>query len=178
MNKLIKIKREAIDSPNEKSFSDLRRLNSMIKYGPVTDEELAHVGIKGMKWGVRNDDGDSSEGVKKSRLQRSFEQKYDKSGKVAKLINKVKADSPDSDIRKQRASMLKNKRMLSDDDLQKAVKRIELEKKLTQLVKEDLSPERLIVTNILSKFGSAALGAAAGTIGGAVIKSVLDRPRN
>lgn len=76
-------------------------------------------------------------------------------------------------IRKSRAKLLRTKRLMSDDELAKTVKRLEMEKKLSQLVAEDVTPGRAAVTNQMSRFMSSALGAAAGAAGAAIVKEVL-----
>lgn len=76
-------------------------------------------------------------------------------------------------IRKSRAKMLRTKRLMSDDELAKTVKRLEMEKKLTQLVADDVIPGRVLVTSQMGKFMSGALGAAAGVVGAAVVKEAL-----
>lgn len=81
--------------------------------------------------------------------------------------------SDNNAIRKSRAKMLRTKRLMSDDELAKTVKRLEMEKKLTQLVAEDVVPGRAMVGNQLSKFMSTALGAAAGAAGAAIVKEIL-----
>lgn len=76
-------------------------------------------------------------------------------------------------IRKSRAKLLRTKRLMSDDELAKTIKRLEMEKKLSQLVAEDVTPGRAAVTNQMSRFMSGALGAAAGAAGAAIVKEVL-----
>ena len=76
-------------------------------------------------------------------------------------------------IRKSRAKLLRTKRLMSDDELAKTVKRLEMEKKLSQLVAEDVAPGRAAVASQMSKFMSGALGAAAGATGAAIVKEVL-----
>lgn len=76
-------------------------------------------------------------------------------------------------IRKSRAKMLRTKRLMSDDELAKTVKRLEMEKKLTQLVADDVIPGRVLVTSQMGKFMSGALGAAAGVVGAVVVKEAL-----
>ena len=78
-------------------------------------------------------------------------------------------------IRKSRAKLLRTKRLMSNDELEKTVKRLEMEKKLSQLVAEDVAPTRAMVGNQLSKFMGTALGAAAGAAGAAIVKEVLKK---
>lgn len=82
--------------------------------------------------------------------------------------------SDNSAIRKSRAKMLRTKRLMSDDDLAKTVKRLEMEKKLTKLVAEDVVPGRALVANQMGKFMGTALGAAAGVAGAAIVKRAIE----
>ncbi len=76
-------------------------------------------------------------------------------------------------IRKSRAKMLRTKRLMSDDEMAKTVKRLEMEKKLTQLVADDVVPGRVLVASQMGKFMSSALGAAAGVVGAVIVKEAL-----
>jgi len=76
-------------------------------------------------------------------------------------------------IRKSRAKMLRTKRLMSDDEMAKTVKRLEMEKKLTQLVADDVVPGRVLVSSQMGKFMSSALGAAAGVVGAVIVKEAL-----
>ena len=82
------------------------------KLDPTITDELIHYGIKGMKWGVRNDRGGRLS-RRRSRSQPAEE---------AKATLK-KRNRPSSAER------------LSNAELQKRIQRMELEKKYTQLTK-------------------------------------------
>ena len=138
MNKIIK-KDIVLEESDLESLSDLRRLNSKLIHDDISEESLAHFGIRGMKWGIRKDSsGSENRSAKKSRI-----------------------------------SMYKKRRIVSDDDLKKMVSRLETEKKLKSLVEEDIAPGRTAVRSQIAKFGTTALGAAAGYAGVVLIKRLL-----
>ena len=114
------------------------------------NDYIQHYGIKGMKWGVRryqNKDGTlTAEGKKREQAKYKHE-----ASKAA---------------RKDRRDAYKNRRTLSDDELQTRVKRLELEKKFKNLTEEDVKPGRIAVKRLLSSTGARILSAAA--VGGAV----------
>lgn len=128
MNKISKtVKKE----DNSFDSSELRRANSNI------EEFIAHAGVIGMKWGVRND------------------------------------GSGNTSVRRDRAKMHKNRRILSDQELKRAVNRMQMEKKLKGLVEEDLVPGKLAARDFLSKAGVSAAAAVAGAAGAALMKQYL-----
>ena len=88
-----------------------------------------------------------------------------------------KDPSANSQVRKSRAKMHKNRRTMSDSDLKRAVNRMQMEKKLKTLVEEDLAPRRLAAKDFLSKSGAAFVGAAAGAAGAALVKAYLAKKR-
>lgn len=99
--------------------------------------ELYHFGIKGMKWGVRryqNSDGSLTPAGRK---------RYDKQ------------------VRASRKADVKNRRTLSDSEIEQKIKRLESEKKLKNLTEEDLSPGRKAASDILKSAGNKVLTAAA-----------------
>jgi hypothetical protein len=97
---------------------------------------LAHHGILGMKWGVRryqNKDGSLTRAGKK-RLAKE-EQKERAAAKQA-----AKAD-------------VKNRRLLSDEDLKKKIDRLKLERELKSLTEEDIAPGKKAVKDVLGSVG-------------------------
>ena len=83
--------------------------------------------------------------------------------------------SPNTQARRSRAKMYKNRRTISDADLKRAVSRMQMEKKLKTLVEDDLIPGKMAAKEFLSKTGAAFVGAAAGAAGAALVKSYLDK---
>ena len=102
---------------------------------------LEHHGIMGMKWGVRRKDpsGGSSTNAKEAA---AAERAAAKSGRKEKIRERKKA--------------VKERRNLSDSELEKRVKRAQLEKQLREATAQDLSPKRTAVKK--------ALGGAAKTV--------------
>lgn len=84
-----------------------------------------------------------------------------------------KGPSADTKVRRDRAKMHKNRRTMSDSDIKRAVNRMQMEKKLKTLVEEDIAPGRLAAKDFLSKTGATFVGAAAGAVGAALVKSYL-----
>ena len=116
--------------------------------------ELYHHGILGMKWGVRryqNKDGSlTAAGRKRSKKM-----------------------TPDQKKRQARKNDLKKRRTLSDADLKKKVERLKLEKEFKSLSKEDLSPGRKYVGEILSSAGKKTLTAAAAGAAAYGVKAMM-----
>jgi len=87
-------------------------------------------------------------------------------------IRKAEAAAERS-VRKSRAAMLSRKRNMSDEELKAAVKRLELEKKFTDLAKPDIDPGLAFVSDNATKFMSGVIGSVAGAAGAAIVKEVL-----
>lgn len=104
------------------------------------DDELYHYGIKGMKWGVRryqNEDGSLTSAGKK------------------------RAANPNTSIRNQRKSDLKNYRTLSDAELDAQIKRLKTEKQFRELTEADVHPGRTAVKRFISSTGGKVVSSAA-----------------
>lgn len=112
----------------------------------MENNELAHYGILGMKWGVRryqNKDGTRTAAGKK----------------------REKSLDADSQMRAQRKTEVKSRRTMSDNDLRQKIQRLQLEKQYKNLVEADVSPGRKFTSEVLSSAGKKALTvAAAGAI--------------
>ena len=102
------------------------------------EKELYHHGIKGMKWGVRryqNKDGSLTEAGKNRQ---------------------IKSD---------RRRAVKNRRSMSNEELRKGIERLRLEKQYKDLMNENISPGKAMVSDILKSSGgrvakTVATGAA------------------
>lgn len=100
-----------------------------------TEEFLAHYGVPGMRWGRRK--GSASGGG-----------------------GKLGGGSTDAKVMANRERLVKDRRKLSDADLKKAIDRISSEKKLKELVNEDIKPGRTAAKKIMSENGKKALAVA------------------
>ena len=81
----------------------------------------------------------------------------------------------DSEIKSSRINLARNRRTISDDELQKAINRIQLEKKLKDLVAEDTTPGAVFVSKNMQTFLGTAIGAAAGAATGILVKKALKK---
>ena len=107
-----------------------------------TENELYHHGVKGMKWGVRknrNSAGRNSGVKRKTKRHQSANSK-----KVAS-----------------RKKDYKNRRTMSDKELQQKIERLKMEKTFKELTKEDISPGRNYAQQILAAAGKKTLTVAA-----------------
>lgn len=91
---------------------------------------LSHYGIKGMKWGVRRTE---------AQLARA----------------RGKKTNSDREVKKDRKQAVKNRRLISDDELNQRIRRLENERKLKTLTDEDLRPGRTAATKLLKSIGSS-----------------------
>lgn len=95
-------------------------------------EFIEHFGVKGMKWGVR---------------------------RSQKQLDRASGRATNKKIKSERRQTVKNRRTLSDDEINKVVTRLQQEKKLKSLVAEDTRPGRTVTQAILSNSGKTIAGA-------------------
>lgn len=96
------------------------------------NDELAHYGVKGMKWGIRRDRRKTGSSKRK---------------KKAKIRNKRAIE------KQKRRIQRKGAREMSDAELKKRIERLELEKKYKDLSERDTDPGKTIIKKILSDSG-------------------------
>ena len=103
---------------------------------------IQHYGIKGMKWGVRryqNKDGTLTAAGKKRE--------------AAKDANRAEIQD--------RKEAYKNRRTLSDEEINTRVRRLEQEKRLKSLTEDDIAPGRSAAKKLLHSTGAKVLYTAA-----------------
>lgn len=109
----------------------------------VDDSYLEHFGVPGMHWGQRryqNSNGTYTSAGKKRR-----------SVKVT-LTNRQK----DIKVKKERKQAVKNRRLLSDEELKSRVNRLQTEKQLKDLTSDDLNVGKKAVNETVKALGVAA----------------------
>lgn len=114
----------------------------------ITEQELYHYGVKGMKWGVRKDQQSSSKLRTAAKIFSPVGYALTTNGIKVGKIGAKKFKAKKAEIReKQRAKALDNttsgkytykqRKKLSNAELQSRINRLSMEKKLKDLAKED-----------------------------------------
>ncbi len=122
---------------------------------------LQHYGVKGMQWGVRRT---------RAQLARARQERAERKD----------PSTPEGAVLNARQKAAKNRRLLSDQEVNELITRLEKEKKLKTLVEEDVSPGKSFAKSVLSDSGKAtarkaATGAAAVAAGAAAALLCGDR---
>lgn len=110
------------------------------------DDFLAHYGVPGMRWGVRR-------GVVKAGSERT---------------------NKETKVRANRKVARRRRQTLSDKNLDQLVKRLEQEKKLKNLLDEDLAPGRTATKKLLSSATGKVAGAVLAGAGVWAVKTAFE----
>ena len=156
-------------------------------FGITTDESLAHYGVKGMKWGQRKER--IAAGVRKygSKAKEAAKARLKEMG--AQTLANAKASL--AERKKNRKMEKRNKKLdeqinrmdrdpnyvkrMSDEELQTAIKRKELEKKYNELSETPMMNFKKKVKKAASDAAADAVGNALRTLGGKAFSVVLDK---
>ena len=114
----------------------------------MNQNELMHYGVLGMKWGIR-------------RYQ-PYSVKPRGSGKGGKEIGAAKKEKSKGDIiREDRITANKNRRQLSDKELDYRIGRLKKEQELNRLTREDVQPGQEAAKRVMKDVGGKAMKAVA-----------------
>lgn len=118
----------------------------------MNDNYLMHYGVKGQRWGVIRTPEELGYYKKKQtrRNKSNFKKQVSVEKKYAKTMNKY--------YRKEAKQDSKYRRTLSDEALNDSIKRMENEKRLKRVTKENLNPKKTAVEDFLSSNGKKVLG--------------------
>ena len=103
----------------------------------LSNDELYHYGILGMRWGIR-------------RFQ-----PYGKGGYTPK--KKESLNNNNKLIKIKRKQDMKNRRNMSDNDLKKTINRLQMEKQLKELTEEDINPGKIAIKRTLRTIGNRTI---------------------
>lgn len=107
----------------------------------VQEDYLLHYGIQGMKWGVRN----AETRAKYASQKRAGKRRAKKEAKAARKAETQKIKS----IAKERRAANRRRSLLSNEELDRRIKRLEKEKRLRELTSSEVNAGRTEVKKLL-----------------------------
>ena len=131
----------------------------------MDNDELMHYGVPGMKWGVRRTPAQL--GRKKTSSSRFLLGKK-------KSKTKAKAKTKSESSKEETAPKKKSVKEMSDDELNAAIRRMQLEQTYTSLSPKQVSRGKAVATRILNNI----VLPAAEDVGRQMVKTALTRAGN
>lgn len=113
-----------------------------------------HYGVKGMKWGVRKQYPTSSRSPSSSGIRPRRKGKTNAQRIYERLVGRKEKNKEQSEKRVDKKTSTKPRSRpkvseMSDEDLRKAINRMEMERKYTQLTTKEISKGRKFVNEVL-----------------------------
>lgn len=136
-------------------------------------DTLVHYGVLGMKWGVRKDRRKSSSSRSSKSSSKSSKSKV-KEAYFSKKKKSKKTDKKVSNTSKKKVSDM------SDEELRKAINRLQMEKTYKSLTTKDTSSGRSYVNQLLRQSGSNLVNGITNNVGqalGQIIGEEMKRSR-
>ena len=138
-----------IETDENGMFVGVSYVDAQIKQSDPVEDFLEHFGVKGMKWGVRKS--------------------APKKGSAAQQ----KRSAKDNREKVKRKNAAKNRRVLSDQDLDRYISRMEKEKKLKTLVDDDVNPGQKFVKAATSQTGRQVIGTVGAGLGVYAVRAAI-----
>lgn len=135
------------------------------------EDELVHYGVMGMKWGVRKD---GKKGSSRGPVKRKLAEAGDKVATKVTKLDKTERKQVKQKKQERRKNAAKRS-LLSDEELDKQLDRLQKEKKLRDLTNETVDPGKTAVKSTLSQTGKKVLLAAAGAGAAVAVTYLADK---
>lgn len=130
------------------------------------EDYLEHYGIRGMKWGVRN----AETRARYAHEGRSGKRQAKKEARAARKAETAKIKQ----IKAERNAANRRRSLLSNEELDRRIKRLEKEKRLRELTTSEVNAGRTQAIKTLDSYGKTALRAVIGIGTGGVKEGAKD----